>query len=142
MKISPRSISYLDNPVEDWSKGIDSAETWQELFIHGLRYSNLFPDAFDQICTMGESGFEDWKTGLARERNKLFAGEEWSTKFANIIIPELAMQVNVIASTLQVPWGLAFRQCVKAKFIKISKADVAKWKRPDLQEKIMLGEEK
>ena len=69
-------------------------------------WSELAPDALEIVKEMGAEDFKVFREGLKKERKGEFAGEEFSDKYSNVLMPEIMFKTSMIAIQYKVPWGL------------------------------------
>lgn len=125
-----KSIHYMDEPADDYCKGLDKASSWDELRQHIEMYAPLFPDAYEAAREHMPSyaDFDHFKLGLKMERKGKFSGEDWMTKFGAILMPANMIHLGEIAIKYGVPTGLAFCRLVESGIITIKNNGV-EWHR-------------
>jgi len=77
-------------------------------------WRELADDALECANNMTAEDFELFRKGLKKERKGVFAGEKWSERFADILMPALMFKVSITASEYKVPWGLAYLRLKEA----------------------------
>jgi hypothetical protein len=101
-------ITYLSETASDYSKAITNAETLDELRSVVSDYGDVAADAQTAVAAMSAADFKAWRRGLAKERKGKFAGDEFSERFGDVMMPELMFKVSIVAQKFQVPWGCAY----------------------------------
>ena len=101
-------IDYISETTADYNKMLDEADTLEKLVKGVTDFKLIANDALKKVSTMDQAAFEDFRGGLAMERKRKFAGEEWNDKYGEIIIPSVIMAVAVVAHQFMVPWGCAY----------------------------------
>lgn len=81
---------------------------------HMLRWSGIFPDAWEQT-PMNDDQFAEWRSGFERERQGTFAGEEWALRFGAILMPERSIHASLAEMKFKAPWGLCLKRLAEAK---------------------------
>lgn len=122
-------IDIYTEPVADYQKGIDKATNRVELINHIREYKLIAFDAYKAATRMSDD-WQEFQDGLAKERKKEPAGEEWQEKYADILLPRVMFEATVVAVEFMVPWGLAYQRLIDVGFIKVNRG-IAIWKGPD-----------
>lgn len=108
-------IHYLtDDPARLYAMEIGRADTLPKLLTVLRRYGSTADDALHRASGMDEPAFERWREGLAKERAREYAGDEWATEFGAILLPAKMVQASIVADEFKVPWGTAWIQLAKA----------------------------
>lgn len=102
------NIGYLTDPVPEYIKAINAAETLESLHHTVGLYKRIAADALEAVEKMDGEAFERWRAGLSLERKKVFAGEEFSKTFGVILLPAVMLHVGMLAQHFGAPWGCAF----------------------------------
>jgi hypothetical protein len=101
-------IGYLTEPMEPYMKALEGAKTLKSLAAAVQKYKKIAADACAVVDGMGEADFTEWRRGLASERKKEFAGDEWCQRFGAILIPRVMLEVGLVANHFVAPWGCAY----------------------------------
>lgn len=101
-------IGYLSEPDKDYCRLLDAQKTLPDLRKFVRSYKLIAADALKIVDSMTGSGFRDWRAGLKLERRGKFAGEAWAVKYGAVLMPAIIVQVGLLASDYNVPFGLAY----------------------------------
>ena len=126
-------IDYLSDCAAYYTCGLIAARSLDDLRTHIEIYRRVADDAWQVALAMDGEAFQEFEAGSRLERNGKFAGKEFWERFGAILMPELLMQVSIVASRFQVPWGLAFIRCKEAGHI-VENDGIATWPRNELRE--------
>lgn len=110
------NISSVSEPELPYARVIDGARSKDELVAVLEPYALIAYDALLAAAALDD--WDDFKTGLRRERKGHYAGDEWATKYGAILMPEIMMRVSIIAEQYKAPWGTAYIRLVEAGRIK------------------------
>ncbi len=101
-------ISYLSEPVADYHKELDTCDSLFELRIFVEKWKLLANDAFDVAQAMTSDDWPTFRKGLKSERRGRYAGDNWTERYAAILLPEILFKVSMTANQFICPWGLAY----------------------------------
>ena len=111
-------IGYQSEPIEDYQKALNGAKTLDGLRKAVGKFALIAGDAAEVVSGMDEDAFKEWAAGLAMERKKQFAGEDWVEKYGAIVMPIVMLEVGMIAQHFGAPWGCAYIRMKEAGRIK------------------------
>ncbi len=101
-------ITYLSEQPTDYARAIDGAETLADLRIVLADWRALAQDAENAALKMTNADFTVFREGLKKERKGCFAGEDFVTRFGDILMPAVMFKVSIHASEFHVPFGLMY----------------------------------
>lgn len=107
LKETPMKIDYMTEPVDEYNKALDSAADAQSLRDGIKKFYLIAWDAMD-VAMSDEFDFKEFKAGLKKERKQKFSGEDWMSKYGNILIPDMIVHVATVSSKCRVPFGCAY----------------------------------
>src|SRR5258706_9334426 len=84
-------ITYMSEQPHDYAFEIDGAETLNKLRSVTADWRELAEDALECANNMTAEDFDLFRKGLKKERKGVFAGEKWSERFADILMPALML---------------------------------------------------
>lgn len=113
-------ITALSWLAKEYTDGLFACNTFDELKIFLEDFKSVASDAFESMPTTTEE-FWEFKTGLMLERNGEHAGEIFSLRYGNVLMPNLLVRVALTAQALGVPDGLMFLRMVEQEAIVKSK---------------------
>lgn len=108
MSFSIEKIGFLSDPSKAYTDDLTKAKSLTELQVVGKKWESVASDALMRIREMSQEDFETFRHGLARERRGHFAGEEFSERFANIMMPDILFAASMKAIEFKAPWGLCY----------------------------------
>ena len=111
-----KAVMPYEDPVPVFVQGITNAVKPEQLAWHLDAFKWLFYDAWS-TGPRTEEEFKNFRTGLEKERRKIWAGPQFQTRFGAVVMPHLAVEVGRIAHQFNVPWGLAFNQLLDKGYI-------------------------
>jgi len=109
----PPVVTYVTTE-KDWSRGLDAAETPEQLVAYVGSWAPFVPDA--AAIAMGlmvlappqrQRAWMAWRTGLARERERKPNGKPWMKRWGPLLIPEKLLDASLLARAAHVPLGTA-----------------------------------
>lgn len=119
-------LGYLDDPVDEYLKVVDSAISFADLARRLKPYRLIANDAYLLALKASEDDFEFFKKGLVSERKKKFAGDNWAEKYSIILFPRVMFEASVLADHFMVPFGLAFNRLKDVRAIKVTNG-IGEW---------------
>lgn len=119
-------IHYTSDTNQDYVDGLTKAKTLKELQSHVQTYQRVAGDAWEIVGVMDEDAFHEWRHGLLQERKNKFAGEPWAEKYGAVLMPRILMEVSMVASHFEAPWGCAYIRLKEEGVIK-EVNHVARW---------------
>jgi len=99
-------ITYASDPVPGYTAAITAAKDSDALQDAIEPFSLVAADALE--TARGDYSFDEFRTGLRKERRGRFAGVKWGDKFMAILMPDIMFRVSMTAEQFKVPWGLAY----------------------------------
>lgn len=106
-------ITYLSEPVADYSKGLNGCASLTELQTFLADWRLLANDALIAAESMNERDWKVYHGGFKSERRGRYAGDAWALKYGAILMPEIMMRVSLVAVHFKTPWGLAYKKCLE-----------------------------
>jgi len=120
-------IGYIDETPRDYAQALTACHDITSLRKSVERFACIADDARIIVWSMTADDWPIFKAGFDLERRGMFAGERWASLYAAVMMPEIMVQVTLIAHHFRVPWGTAFVRCMQTGMI-VSNDGVAKWK--------------
>lgn len=99
-------ITYLSDCDIDYVKAVKKCKTLDELRTVVEDYREIAEDAYQAVQTMDEILFVQFCKG----RNKQKPSMEWMKMYGMILLPKTLLEVGLVASAFNVPFGLAYHR--------------------------------
>lgn len=90
-----------------WSDALDLATTLDALEQVMVDWRPFVDDAALVVARMTPDSFADWRAGLAMERQHHYAGDVWSARYADLLLPHNLLMGTYLAGQFHVPLGVA-----------------------------------
>ena len=100
----------IDTTEKDWARGVDAAETKVDLLALCEEWHPYASDAKGVVLSMTPNEWTLWRAGLALERSRVFAGQEFAERFGAILLPEKLMDATLVARRFHVPLVIALQR--------------------------------
>ena len=110
-------VSDTDDIPQEYAMALDAADTLRELRKVTYLFREVAMDAAVAAERMTEHDHDDWRTALQRERSGVSMGSNNLERFRNILLPNVMMQVTIIADQFQIPWGMAYNRLKDVHFL-------------------------
>lgn len=101
-------VTYTSEQPKDYAEALSGASTLDELVKVAEAWQEVASDALAIVKGMTPADFEQWRSGLAKERKGNFAGMEFQNRYAVVLMPERLFKVSMMALEFSVPWGLMY----------------------------------
>lgn len=121
-----KGITYYSEQPKDYAQSVSEADTLEKLLEVLTNYQTIAHDAIT-AAPKNLDEFDDFRTGLEKERRGAFAGEGWATRYSNILLPDILFRVSMVAVQYKVPWGCAFIRLQEVGKLKYDKQGFVLW---------------
>lgn len=111
-------INLKDDIAPKWAESIRSVSSVHDLIQLCKYYGNLTRDALEIAEKMTDDDVIEFKEGLLSEARGIFAGEEWAKKYSNLFMPDVMVDVSLVADKYNCPEGTAYHRMLQEGFIK------------------------
>jgi folate-dependent tRNA-U54 methylase TrmFO/GidA len=101
-------ITYRSQADQDYSRLLPLQKSLKALRSFTKRYDKIAADAHEAAMRMTEEEFPKFREGVTKEKSGEFAGVEFMEKWGCILLPEVLMQVGLIAHQFGAPFGVAY----------------------------------
>jgi hypothetical protein len=105
---APEPTYIMESPSKDYAAAVSSASDLASLRVVLEDWATYAPDAVTCAAEMTADDWPEFARGLALERSKKFAGQDWYDRFVAILLPERMVTASMLADQMCVPWGVAF----------------------------------
>jgi len=106
-------VTYDSDLDSDYKKELDSCTSIQDLKALISKYGVVSPD-LNNVVIESDSDYREFTEGLAMERQKQYAGDEWCQRFASLLVPGYILYASLLSKKDGVPWGVAYlRMCAE-----------------------------
>ena len=106
-------INYNTDLYPQFKDDLNACENLSDYKAVIEKYKYISPD-LKQFRLDTEAEAEEFKAGLKLNRQGIYAGQEWSDRYATLLIPAYILHATVLAHKFEVTWGIAYLKMCEA----------------------------
>lgn len=106
-------INYDSELFSSYKEELDLCSSLSDFQNLIFKYSVVSPD-LKEVKLETQEEYSEFLDGYNLEKQKIFSGEDWCSKYASIILPYYIFYAQLLADKYGVPWGVAYlRMCAE-----------------------------
>lgn len=112
--VKEKLVPYLYEPVEDYVEDIRSAKSPEELKVKLVKWQWIAEDACIAADKIDKTNWKEWKQFLKdSKREDIIIKEDLMDKYGPILLPEKMLNVSLVATKFNAPWGAAYNRMLE-----------------------------